>query len=348
MVSFVSVGALVMGGAVGWAASEVLQPAADPLKAESHTYAVVSDGEVGASLAVSAVSTWPSEQVGTNQAVGVVTTVEVQDGVEVDQGSTLFSVDLAPVVIAEGEVPMFRAISRGVEGPDVGQLQAMLQSLSFYSGPIDGKAEAGTERAIKLWQRAEGGEETGIVPEGSIVFVPRLPSRVTLDTNVVSRGLSLSGGESVVSSLPTAPSFVVPATDQQAAEMTPGTRVEITSPAGAVWTGIAGGQTRDDESQSVEVALEATSGSSICADTCAEIPVSGQTVLPARAITTETVTGLVVPAAAVLSSAGNTPIVIDDAGNEIPVRILASARGMVAIDGASLGVRVRVPATKDE
>lgn len=334
---------LAVGVAVGWSVSTVLSPAEDAVASSPYTYVAVKPGEVGASVNLNTVATWPQVPVGANRATGVVTGVSVAAGDEVAQGASVYSVNLRPVVVAEGAVPAFRAIARGTEGADVAQLQQMLVALGFYSGAVDGKAGAATVGAIMRWQKSTAVPQTGIVEIGDVIFVPTLPSRVALDEKIVYRGATLSGGEAVLQGLAAAPTFTMPVTDAQAALIPAGARVEITSPSGEPWVAFAGAQSSDPDTATVTVTLEAEEGAVICNDACGEIPAVGEELLSSRVITVETVKGLVVPSAALISDAGGQIAVITESGERVPVTVLAAARGMSVIEGVEAGTNVRIP-----
>lgn len=327
-----------------WAVATVMRPSEEQLEEESFTYATVETGTVGSSLSLNTTVSWDSEKTGTNQAAGIVTSVEAAAGDEVTQGSVLYTVNLRPVVVAQGDVPAFRAIGQGVTGEDVAQLQEMLAAVGYYRGTVDGTAGVSTVSAIMAWQKAMGATPTGTVELGDVIFVPSLPTRVTLDTDVVSRGAMLSGGENAVSALSASPSFSVPVTDAQSTMMPAGTRVEITSPEGDAWEAYAAERSRDAQTQTVNVTLLGEDGAVICGDQCGQIPASGQSTLSSKVITVETVSGLVVPSAALVTTATGQTAVIDETGAEIPVTVTASARGMSAVEGVAEGTRVRVPA----
>lgn len=335
---------LVAGALIAWAVGSVLRPAEDPVRAADHTYVEVAADEVGASLLLNVVAEWTPEPVGDNRAVGIVTQVLVEEGAEVDQGTVLYSVDLRPVVIARGEVPAFRNVSAGSVGEDVRQVQQMLDDLGFYSGTVDGEAGWGTASAIREWQKGLGVEQTGVVASGDIVFVPSLPTRVALDADVVYRGATLIGGEQVVSGLSASPNFTIPVTDVQASMIPTGTRVEITSPEGGVWEAKAIDQQRDEQAGTVTIGLTGLDDRIVCGDECGQIPVTGQSTLFSRIVTVETVSGLVVPSAALVTDANGQVAVIDETGDRIAVTVVTSARGMSVIDGVAEGMRVRVPA----
>ncbi|MFM9878210.1 MAG: peptidoglycan-binding protein [Rhodoglobus sp.] len=335
----------VVGGGVGWAASTVLTPAQDVLDSTAYSYVEVVNGEVGSSMNLNTAAGWTPVPVGSNLASGTVTTVNIEAGQEVGAGATLYTVNLRPVVIAQGSIPAFQSLSDGSKGTDVAQLQGMLASLGFYMGPVDGGFGGGTASAVKAWQRSLGIDGDGVVQAGDIVFVPSLPTRVALDTEKVKRGASLSGGEPVVRGLPSAPTFRIPVTETQASLMPTGTRVEITGPAGETWEAYVLEQ-KTNEVSGIDVILEGKDGAPICGDACGSIPVTGEAFLRSQIVTVEMVSGLTVPSAALLSRADGSLSVIDDEGEEHPVTVVTSARGMSVINGVPEGTMVRVPATE--
>jgi peptidoglycan hydrolase-like protein with peptidoglycan-binding domain len=338
------VAALVAGAGVGWAASTVLTPPVDVVTDTAYTTVNVVRGEVGSSINLNTVAAWSPVPAGSNQAAGTVTSVNVTPGQEVTVGATLYTVNLRPVVIAQGQTPAFRALSQDATGADVTQLQEALTSLNLYKGAVDGKFGPRTTTAVKAWQKALGIAQDGVVQPGDIVFVPKLPTQVALDTEIVARGALLAGGESVVKALPATPDFSVPVTESQAALMPTGTRVEITNLDGSKWEGFVADQVADTNG-SISVILAGRDGLPICGDACATIPVTGESLLQSRIVTVESVVGLTVPSAALLSAADGSVSVIDGAGTHHPVSVVTSARGMSIIEGVDDGTAVRIPAT---
>ncbi|BDZ54717.1 hypothetical protein GCM10025870_17900 [Agromyces marinus] len=167
---------LAIGAAVGWAASAVFAPPDDVLAATPYTYAELVVGEVGSSVSLNTVAKWPQVPAGTNQAIGTVTSVSVKPGDEVEAGDVLYSVDLRPVVVAEGATPAFRAVARGTEGADVKQLQLMLTELGFYSGVSDGEFGGATEQAVRDWQRSSASTTTASCRRATSCSCPRCPA----------------------------------------------------------------------------------------------------------------------------------------------------------------------------
>jgi hypothetical protein len=120
------------------------------------------------------------------------------------------------------------------------------------------------------------------------------------------------------------------------------TKVEIVGPKGEEWEGLVIDQTISD-TNGVTVKLDGKDGASVCGEQCGDIPVTGQTLLRSRVVTVETVTGLTVPSASLLSHVDGTLTVIDKDGVEHTVIAVTSARGMSVITGVAEGLMVRVP-----
>ena len=338
---------LAVGAGSAWALMTVMRPADVSLDALTHTYVSVQQGEVGESLRLNAVAQWTPVPVGVNRAAGVLTEVKLEAGAKVVPGDVLYTVDLRPVMIAQGEIPAFRDIGKDASGKDVEQVQQLLKGLKFFTGDVTGKVGPSTTVAIKRWQKSLGLEETGEVLAGDIVFVPTLPAHMALDTTI-HPGDVLAGGENVVLVLPQTPQFQIPVTDIQAGNIPAGIRVELTSPEGQTWQGFAGEQTVDQDTGAVAIALAGESEAPVCGDDCSQIPITGQTSLAVQLIMAETVGGLVVPSAALISQADGSTAVIDQTGTRIPVEIKASANGMSIVDGVQDGLKVQVPAKAAE
>jgi hypothetical protein len=338
---------LAAGGALGWAASTLLTPADDVLDSTSFTYVEVVEGEVGSSINLNTVAEWTPVPVAANLASGTVTTVNVEPGQEVAAGTVLYTVNLRPVVIAQGSIPAFQSMQRGSTGTDVAQLQAFLTALGLYGGPADGGFGGGTEAAVEQWQESLGLEPDGVVQAGDVLFVPTLPTRIALDTESVKRGATIAAGAEIVQGLPQTPAFTVPVTDSQAALMPVGTRVEIMGPAGDAWEAFVQDQEAGEDG-GVTVLLTGKDGASICGDACGTIPVTDQALLRSRIVTVEPVTGAVMPSAALSTTGDGTITVTDDKGEVHTVTVVTSARGVSVVEGVTLGTRVRIPAQADE
>lgn len=333
--------AVLLGVAAGWGAGYVLRPTA-PLTTREPVLVEVVVGEVGASISLNAVARWPARSAGLNRAAGVVTSLALEGAAEVNQGSALYSVGLRPVVVAEGSVPAFRPLSSGDRGEDVAQVQRMLSELTFYRGAINGQVNAATQHAIRAWQRKAGFPVTGSIAAGDVVFLPELPARVALDTKAVSVGKQLSGGEEVVSVLEAVPTFQLPISASQRSLIAEGTTVQITGPQGQQWNAVASVAVAGESPEAATVPLSSGDEGSVCDAECDAVPVGAETRLSAQVITVPTQAGLLVPSAALVSGVNGQVGVVDETGTVVPVRVVASARGMSVVEGVERGLRVRV------
>lgn len=81
----------------------------------------------------------------------IVTGVPVAEGARLEEGTVLLEVSERPVVLLAGELPMFRTLSVGSTGDDVAQFEASLARLGIDPGPQDGRFDAATEAAVRVW-----------------------------------------------------------------------------------------------------------------------------------------------------------------------------------------------------
>lgn len=336
-----TVAAYWCGGRVG--GIHHLTPPEDPLQGATQTTVTVTEGSLSHSLSLTAFATWEKQHIGTNHASGVVTAVSLANGTEVGTGTVLYRVNLRPVVVAQGDTPAFRDITRGTSGEDVAQLQAMLAETGFFHGEVDGEAGWDTVAAIRAWQAELGVESSGIVAQGDIIFVPTLPARLALDTQLVARGEALSGGEHVLLGISGSPSFQIPLTEAQAAKIPTGTEVQLLSPSGAQWAATVSEIRREtNEGDGVRAVLLGGEDAAICQDLCNELPIGQTSSLPAEIVLLAEVTGLVVPVAAIVTGADGEAALVDTAGVRHPIRVLATAKGMSVVSGVSEGLQVRL------
>lgn len=119
---------------------------------------------------------------------GVVTESSDQ-GSTLEFGEALITIDRKPVLLAKGDVPMYRELNRTsprLTGPDVSQFQRFLLDQGFDDDgrlEVDGVFGYSTERAVEDWQEALGLEETGRVDQSMIVFSP-VPLRISSEAKV--------------------------------------------------------------------------------------------------------------------------------------------------------------------
>lgn len=323
-----------------WAGRAALEPPQDPLAAPEPVAVEVAEGTVGRTLGLSASASWGTVGVIRAPVGGVVTSVDVDAAAPLGEGSRIASVNLVPTFAAAGAVPVFRDMAAGNRGADVAQLEAFLARAGYDPGIQDGVFSAATVRAVRAWQAAVGAGVTGTVSLGSLVFVPQLPARAR---PLIEVGVNVAAGESVAELVAAAPTFTMGLTDDQVALTPPGTVVRLTAPEGT-WEARAGLIDRDPLDGNPRLTLEGVDGAPVCADTCSVVPVVGESSYSAQVVIVPEVTGPVVPVGAVRTDPDGSRFVVTDAGDEVPVEVLASADGQAVVQGVDVGVRVLLPA----
>ena len=127
----------------------------------------VEDTEVGGTLGFGAVESLP------NLATGVVTWLP-EPGTVVGIGDTLYEINGRPVLLLEGDAPMYRTLdSRTTDGPDVLVLEQLLIDLGHATETnlkVDDDFTSTTADAVVRWEEARGLEPTGAVALGDIVY----------------------------------------------------------------------------------------------------------------------------------------------------------------------------------
>lgn len=342
LVTWVAAGAVV-GAVLSWAVIQVFAPPAAVRVTEQFTTATVADGTVAFSLTLNTSAVWKATVTGRNLAGGTVTTIPFDASKEATNGEVLYTVDMRPVVIGVGQIPAYRNLTEGDTGPDVAQLQGVLAAGGWYSGAQDGDFGAATTRAAKAWQKSLGVAVDGVVRASDVIYAPELPAKLVIDSKVVFRGAALGGGETVVSAVGATPDFSIAVTDQQARTIPLGTQVSINAPNGGSWSSKVVDTTTDSNKQ-IWLVLGSTTDQAICADQCAQVPASGENLLSSRVVVTPETSGLVVPTAALKTTADGTIVVLEPNGTAHSVSVTASARGMSVITGVDAGLVVRVPA----
>lgn len=91
----------------------------------------------------------------------VITRVPLQPGDQLSEGDVLIEVSGRPVIALQGELPVFRNLTPGLEGPDVTQLEAALIRLGYDPGTPDTTYDTATEAAVEQFFR-----DLGYAPAG--------------------------------------------------------------------------------------------------------------------------------------------------------------------------------------
>ena len=177
-----------------------------------------------------------------NQAAGTLTELPAAGRV-VRQGQVIYRVSGSPVVLLYGRVPAWRALSEGVTGADVAELNADLVRLGYAGraalGPRSGwdYFSSGTAYALERLQAHLGLTVTGALPLGQAVFLPGAARITGLGTGMVL-GSAAAAGTVVLTASSTRPVVTVALDAGQQAEVRKGDKVSVTLPSGATTPGV--------------------------------------------------------------------------------------------------------------
>ncbi len=334
--------AVVVTALAAWSVLTVLAPGREPAQVAEPSYAVVTEGEIGQTLPVNVVAQWPVRTAAHNRAVGVVTGVRLADIADAKAGEIAYRVAGRPVVLAKGSVPAYRDLMQGTRGTDVKQLQQLLRAVKVYSGPADGDFGYATRTAVQRWQKKLGIAQDGVVRLGDVAFLTTLPAKVGVDSKIVYRDATLAGGEAAIQTLGTEPQFTVRLLQHQVALVRAGHIVEFRS-GDQTLRGTIARIDEDPDTRELTAVLTGIDGASICGDHCDSIATTGASYLPGEIVYAETMTGTLVPVAALVTEPSGQVVVIGTDGEAIPVHVLGSANGQAVVTGPlAPGDRVQI------
>ncbi|MFI7573708.1 peptidoglycan-binding protein [Micromonospora sp. NPDC049497] len=159
----------VLAAAVGWWAGRSIQ---SPAEAARHAAAPAAGAvtvpverrEIATAVVVRGAMGFAEPQALTVDAdlgdgeVGklVVTGRVPRPGAMLDEGDVALQVSGRPVIVLNGVIPMYRALSPGSTGPDVRQLEGALVRLGHFSGVPDDTYDSRTSAAVERLYRAVG------------------------------------------------------------------------------------------------------------------------------------------------------------------------------------------------
>ena len=284
----------------------------------------------------------------TGQGQGTITWLPAA-GQVIGEGGVLFRTDNAvPVFLLYGTVPAWRALSEGLTGQDVEQLNRDLVRMGYATaaemGPVSGwdYFSAETAYALELLQTHLGLPVTGSLPVGQAVFEP-----AALRVATVSASLGSPAGGPVFTATTTTPVVTVGLSADQQTEAKAGDQVTITLPDGSTTPGrvTSVGSVASGSGSSATVPVLVALSDPRAAGGLDQAPVE-------VAITTGSVSNaLVVPVDALLArpSGGYAVEVTGPGGHHlVPVTpgLFDDAAGLVQVTGPGLaaGQRVVVPA----
>lgn len=265
------------------------------------------------------------------------------------QGQVLYRVDNGtPVFLLYGTVPAWRALSEGMSGADVAQLNRDLVALGYVTPPQLGPRSAWdyfsavTTYALERLQAHLGLMATGMLPLGQPVF---LPSALRVTTVNASPGAPASG--TILAGTSTRRVVTIALSAAQQGDVMAGDRVTITLPDGSTTPGVVSsvGTVAKGSGSSATITVDVTLSNPKAAGHLDQAPVE-------VAISTGSVSNaLVVPVDALLARPGGgyAVEVTSPAGHHlVPVSLglFDDADGLVQVSGSGLsaGQHVVVPA----
>ena len=93
---------------------------------------------------------------GSEAGSSIITRIPKSEGDDLLEGEVAVEVAGRPLIVLQGELPVFRSFTPGLEGPDVLQLEEALVRLGYNPGPVDGVYGGLTEDAIEELYRDVG------------------------------------------------------------------------------------------------------------------------------------------------------------------------------------------------
>jgi hypothetical protein len=102
---------------------------------------------------------------------GRITASSCEPGRPLGSGEPLVSIDGKPVVALATEIPLWRDLSRGTQGPDVQALQSELERLGFELA-VTGRFDSETQAATRAFNNAAGRGEATEIPASSLIWLP--------------------------------------------------------------------------------------------------------------------------------------------------------------------------------
>jgi hypothetical protein len=282
-----------------------------------------------------------------NEASGTLTWLPAV-GAIILEGGVPYRVSGAPVVLLTGKIPFYRALSDGMTGADVEQLNHDLVTLGYGRrvelNPTSDYFGGATVEALEALQDHLGVTETGTLALGQAVFLPLRRLRVTAVNGTLgataqpgSRLLTGSTARRVVS-------LQLDAAEQ--ADIALGDHVTITLPDNADTAGVissvgtVASAGRNSGSPTVSVTVRPLHPSATGSIDQAPVDVAITTGFVKRA--------LAVPVDALLAIAGDRYALeeVSPAGRhhlvEVSLGLFDDARGVVQVSGAGLAVGQRV------
>jgi peptidoglycan hydrolase-like protein with peptidoglycan-binding domain len=199
--------------------------------------ATVTQGTLTSQSSVSATLTYAGQYTVLNHALGAYSALPPV-GQIVRRGEDLYWVSGSPVVLLYGPIPAYRTLQQGLSGTDVRQLKLNLIALGYATRaelhPSSDYYNAATATAMDKFQKHLGVTQTGTLPLGQAVFLPRA-ARIT---SVMATLGAQAGPAPVMLATSTRRQVTIALDAAQQSEVKVGDKVTITLPSNKTTPGV--------------------------------------------------------------------------------------------------------------
>lgn len=183
--------------------------------------------------------------------------VEIADlGDIVGAGDMIAVVDDQPVIVIEGNTPMWRTLTIGVEGADVEQLELALVGFGLdpsESVTVDTEYTSATADLVRDWQESVGAPATGTVGVNDIVI---LSAPMQVGSTATDVGMSVADGQEILLLESTRRVVTSDIAVADAAQLNVGDSVEIRLPDRSLLAGIVSTLTLPTDASVRSVTIE--------------------------------------------------------------------------------------------
>ena len=187
--------------------------------------------------------------------------MSVTEGQPIEEGDPLLAVNGTKRFVLQGQLPSYRDLTPGVNGPDVAQLQESLTRLGYEVGR-PGVFDWATQRALRALFSDRGAvlpidqEQGGVVVEREwLIYVPELPSQTA--TSTLRPGMDLRNAATPVLALSNDSLRAVATLDaSMAADLTLGQQVEVSSGSTSIRAIVANVEPPSDGTSNVTITME--------------------------------------------------------------------------------------------
>jgi hypothetical protein len=173
-----------------------------------------------------------------NQAAGAYTHLPAAGDV-LREGDVVYRVDGRPVVLLYGHVPAYRALSAGMSGADVAQLNRALVAVGYATrAQLDPSSDyfgSATVTALEKLQDHLGVTETGTLALGDALFAP---GALRISSVLATLGGRAGPGAPLARATSTRRQIVVKLDASQQTDVRAGDRVDVTLPDQSVTPGV--------------------------------------------------------------------------------------------------------------